>query len=223
MLDFTLDDVVLRHFESEEKGDLVKLRSLVEETLSEPYTTMTYRGFYLQNPTLTLFAEVHGETVGVIVAKIGDGSDMVLLESTPAQQEKHGIIAMLAVRSECRRKGLARHLVQEVVRRACAMGARRVVLETEETNVAALTLYGRLGFVRTAYLRRHYLNGVSAFRLERFLPDPDWTYQPETRSQQTSEEVELKQTEQKDSSRGRKKNTRGHKGRKKRGNRKGRR
>lgn len=44
-------------------------------------------------------------------------------------------------------------------------GADEVVLETEESNVPAMKLYERLGFVRSKKLHRYYLNGNSAYRL----------------------------------------------------------
>ena len=44
-------------------------------------------------------------------------------------------------------------------------GADEVVLETEESNRAAMRLYERLGFLRSKKLHRYYLNGSSAFRL----------------------------------------------------------
>jgi len=44
-------------------------------------------------------------------------------------------------------------------------GADEVVLETEETNVPAMKLYERLGFIRSKKLHRYYLNGNSAYRL----------------------------------------------------------
>lgn len=44
-------------------------------------------------------------------------------------------------------------------------GADEVVLETEESNVPAMKLYERLGFLRSKKLHRYYLNGSSAYRL----------------------------------------------------------
>ena len=38
-------------------------------------------------------------------------------------------------------------------------------LETEIDNVGALSLYEKLGFRRTEFLSRYYLNGQSAYRL----------------------------------------------------------
>jgi peptide alpha-N-acetyltransferase len=44
-----------------------------------------------------------------------------------------------------------------------------VVLETEVTNRAALSLYERLDFVRDKHLQSYYMNGVDAYRLKLFL------------------------------------------------------
>lgn len=52
-----------------------------------------------------------------------------------------------------------------------------VVLETEITNKAALSLYENLGFIRDKRLCKYYMNGVDAFRLKLFLnngPSSDW-------------------------------------------------
>ena len=51
-------------------------------------------------------------------------------------------------------------------------GCDEVVLETEVTNIAALSLYENLGFVRDKYLHQYYLNGVDAYRLKLWLRDP---------------------------------------------------
>ena len=48
-------------------------------------------------------------------------------------------------------------------------GCDEVVLETEITNLPALRLYERLGFVRDERLFQYYLNGVDAFRLKLWL------------------------------------------------------
>jgi len=43
------------------------------------------------------------------------------------------------------------------------------VLETEESNAAALRLYEKLGFVRDKRLPKYYLNDSDAFRLKAVL------------------------------------------------------
>jgi peptide alpha-N-acetyltransferase len=47
-----------------------------------------------------------------------------------------------------------------------------VVLETEVTNSAALSLYESLGFVRDKRLPNYYLNGNDAYRLKCWFERP---------------------------------------------------
>lgn len=84
---------------------------------------------------------------------------------------------MLAVSSAFRGRGVATALVKKAIDAMANRNADEVVLETEETNVPAMRLYERLGFLRSKKLHRYYLNGNSAYRLVLLLksvvPDPD--------------------------------------------------
>jgi ribosomal protein S18 acetylase RimI-like enzyme len=55
---------------------------------------------------------------------------------------------MLAVASGARRRGVGAALVTAVLKQAAQIGARRVLLSTEERMHAARRLYARLGFTR---------------------------------------------------------------------------
>jgi ribosomal protein S18 acetylase RimI-like enzyme len=55
----------------------------------------------------------------------------------------------LFVRSEARRRGVARALVQRALDRARERGCRRVELDTNEDNDGAIGLYESLGFSKT--------------------------------------------------------------------------
>lgn len=72
---------------------------------------------------------------------------------------------MLAVSSAYRGQGIATALVKMAIDAMASRNADEVVLETEETNTAAMRLYERLGFLRSKKLHRYYLNGNSAYRL----------------------------------------------------------
>lgn len=72
---------------------------------------------------------------------------------------------MLAVSSSYRNHGIATTLVRKAIDAMVERDADEVVLETEETNVHAMKLYERLGFLRSKKLHRYYLNGSSAYRL----------------------------------------------------------
>ncbi len=82
---------------------------------------------------------------------------------------------MLAVSTPFRGKGVATALVNRAIDAMAQRNADEVVLETEETNVPAIRLYERLGFLRSKKLHRYYLNGNSAYRLVLLLKsiDPD--------------------------------------------------
>lgn len=64
-----------------------------------------------------------------------------------------------------------------------ATGCEEVVLEAEESNVAAIRLYEGLGFLRDKRLRRYYLNGSDAFRLKLLLPAGALALQPPSASE----------------------------------------
>jgi len=56
----------------------------------------------------------------------------------------------LFVRSEARRRGVARALVQHALERARERGCRRVELDTTEDNLGAIALYESVGFSMTS-------------------------------------------------------------------------
>ena len=110
----------------------------------------------------TTSSSSRGKLVGVIVCK--------------AERKRgewyNGYIAMLAVDSSVRGKGIGSQLVIRAVNEMERMGCVEVILETEMANKAALSLYQNLGFVRETRLEKYYLNGGAAFRLKLWLPKP---------------------------------------------------
>ena len=111
--------------------------------------------------------------IGVIVCKL----DVHAAHSTPTRR---GYIAMLAVAAPYRGHGVATALVKRAIEAMASRKADEIVLETEETNVPAMRLYERLGFLRSKKLHRYYLNGNSAYRLVLLLRsiDPDTSPEP---------------------------------------------
>ena len=80
---------------------------------------------------------------------------------------------MLAVSGPYRGHGIATALVKRAIDAMTVRDADEVVLETEETNIPAMRLYERLGFMRSKKLHRYYLNGNSAYRLVLLLKSID--------------------------------------------------
>lgn len=65
-------------------------------------------------------------------------------------------ILNLSVHPLYRRRGIARRLVIEAVRRAGAIGAEKAYLEVRASNVPAIALYFGLGFVSIGIRRSYY-------------------------------------------------------------------
>lgn len=119
--------------------------------------------------------------MGVIICKLEQ-------HTSHSPSTYRGYIAMLAVSSAWRGRGIATALVRRAVDAMAARRADEVVLETEETNLPAMRLYERLGFLRSKKLHRYYLNGNSAYRLVLLLRSPEDQYQDPGREQEQEKE-----------------------------------
>ncbi|GFP55098.1 hypothetical protein ACSS6W_003027 [Trichoderma asperelloides] len=149
---------------------LPAIRSLISKDLSEPYSIYVYRYFLYQWSHLCFMAldPEDDSLIGVIICKLE-------VHSSHSPPTRRGYIAMLAVASHFRGRGVATALVKKAIEAMVNRNADEIVLETEETNTPAMKLYEQLGFIRSKKLHRYYLNGNSAYRLVLLLKavDPD--------------------------------------------------
>ncbi len=101
---------------------------------------------------------------------------------------------MLAVAAPFRGHGVATALVKRAIDAMSQRHADEIVLETEETNIPAMRLYERLGFLRSKKLHRYYLNGNSAYRLVLLLKsvDPDPPSDARALHTESDPEIELR-------------------------------
>lgn len=178
-LDLPQDLEYKRYEHKLESQYLPAIRSLISKDLSEPYSIYVYRYFLYQwshlcfmvcniislrhdirNLTAALQAldPIDSSLKGVIVCKLE-------VHSSHSPPTRRGYIAMLAVESSHRGHGIATALVKRAIEAMVDRNADEIVLETEETNIPAMRLYERLGFLRSKKLHRYYLNGNSAYRL----------------------------------------------------------
>ncbi|KAK9239081.1 acyl-CoA N-acyltransferase [Lipomyces kononenkoae] len=163
--------------------DLTAIRRLISQDLSEPYGIYVYRYFIYQWPHLCFLAlddgigtslsmtadaattaedAAHADTqtqrdnlVGVVVCKLASHRGV----------KQRGYIAMLAVATAYRGRGIATKLVRLAIDRMIQDGADEIVLETEVDNESAIRLYERMGFIRSKRMHRYYMNASDAFRL----------------------------------------------------------
>ena len=151
------DALVYSTYSSE--SSLPAIMQLVQKDLSEPYSVFTYRFFVNRWPQLCeMVHNSSNELVGVVVCKI----------DKHRSGRMRGYIGMLAVDERYRKRGIASTLVSRVLERMQQLGTDECVLEAEITNLGALSLYRRLGFLRTKLLHNYYLSGSDAFRLKRY-------------------------------------------------------
>ncbi|KAH7325105.1 acetyltransferase [Stachybotrys elegans] len=153
---------------------LPAIRSLISKDLSEPYSIYVYRYFLCQWAHLCFMAlnPEDSSLIGVIICKLE-------VHSSHSPPTRRGYIAMLAVAAPYRGYGVATSLVKMAIDAMAKRNADEIVLETEETNIPAMRLYERLGFLRSKKLHRYYLNGSSAYRLVLLLKPFDPSLAPD--------------------------------------------
>ncbi|KAH6844892.1 acyl-CoA N-acyltransferase [Chaetomium sp. MPI-CAGE-AT-0009] len=158
----------IQYQHSLESQYLPSIRALISKDLSEPYSIYVYRYFLYQWGHLCFMAlnPTDSSLIGVVICKL----EMHSSHSAPTLR---GYIAMLAVCAQYRGHGVATALVKMAIDAMANRNADEIVLETEETNIPAMRLYERLGFLRSKKLHRYYLNGNSAYRLVLLLKPTD--------------------------------------------------
>jgi [ribosomal protein S18]-alanine N-acetyltransferase len=77
-----------------------------------------------------------------------------------------GHILNVAVRNDCRGRGVGRLLVERAVDECRARGAETVSLEVRPSNSAAIALYRSLGFREAGRRKKYYENGEDAILME---------------------------------------------------------
>jgi peptide alpha-N-acetyltransferase len=161
-------------FEQFKQDYLAAIVQLLMKSLSEPYNCFTYEYFFAGWPDLGLVGfgaecenrpdpSFQGEIVATVVSKVSRKSPDKLLR---------GYIAMLAVAEHFRGFRLGEKLVTMTVHLMKKKKVEEVALETPTSNTAALHLYRSLGFAKTKFLNRYYLDGQDAVRLKLWLKSP---------------------------------------------------
>lgn len=162
--------VRLEQLDENDKGSpATEVTDILSAYLTEPYPDCTYYSFMFRYPDLCVRAYVHkgekpaeddttitGTLVGAIVSNVEYKANDGLV----------GYVAMLAVIPEYRRFKIASLLARVTVELFKAKGCIRATLETPADAHAAIGLYTALGFSKTAFLTRYYLEGQDAYRLE---------------------------------------------------------
>ena len=116
-------------------------------------------------------AELEGDSRLVLVARrdAGDLVGVAGFQLVDDVADLHRIV----VAPQQRRLGFARVMLVSGLRWAIAQGASRMLLEVEQDNAPAITLYRGYGFREVARRGDYYGPGADALVLERFLEGVD--------------------------------------------------
>ena len=111
---------------------------LEKQNFSDPWPDIAVRGELTNKLALWLVALENGEVVGYV------GSQTVLQEAD---------MMNIAVADTHRRRGIARMLVEELIRQ---LDAYQLSLEVRTSNAPAIALYEALGFVQVGLRKNYY-------------------------------------------------------------------
>ena len=121
--------------------DIPAVIDLDQKSFSLPWPERSFRFELTDNPASRCWvAKLDGKIVGMVVVWL-----MV--------DEAH--IATLATHPDYRRRGIAKRLLSHALRKLVEEGARSSFLEVRESNIAAQTMYRKLGYEETGR-RPHY-------------------------------------------------------------------
>ena len=147
----------LRTFRGE---DLNKVMAINFECLPENYSSSFYRELFSRFPETFIVAEVDGEIQGYIMCRVERGFSK-LRNLSPARLLH---VVSVAVREPYRRRGIAKALMLEAMRRGpVTYEVTECYLEVRVGNEPAVKLYEELSFTKTKRNYGYYLDGEDAW------------------------------------------------------------
>ena len=120
------------------ESHVAAVAELERQNFSEPWPDIAVRGELTNKLSLWLVAVEDGEVVGYV------GSQTVLQEAD---------MMNIAVADAHRRRGIARMLVEELIRQ---LDAYQLTLEVRASNAPAIALYEKMGFGQVGLRKNYY-------------------------------------------------------------------
>jgi len=137
---------------SADRADVLEIATLAAASLPQPWPAGLFeRELQLDEARLSVAGE----------GSLGNG----YLSARRIADEVH--ILSIAVDPAQRRRGVARALLDAVLREETARGARSALLEVRVSNLAARAFYASTGFVAVGRRPRYYANGEDALLMTR--------------------------------------------------------
>ncbi len=145
-------------------NDIEKVIYINRVSLPENYTKHFFIEHLNKWPNAFYVAEVDGEVAGYVMARVELGWGITKLGLI-----KKGHIVSLAVLEEYRRRGIGTALMLAALEGLKSYEAKEVYLEVRVSNIPAIKLYEKLGFVKKKIIPSYYLDGEDAYLMVKSL------------------------------------------------------
>lgn len=152
-----MEQIHIRLFQPE---DLQRVIAINRTCLPENYPGLFFMSLYESFPKAFIVAvdEGSGEIVGYVMGRVERGFSSL----KGYKLTKKGHIVSIAIIDEYRRKGIATRLLEEALEGFKEYGATESFLEVRESNIEAINLYEKLGYVSKKVLPGYYRDGEDA-------------------------------------------------------------
>lgn len=130
--------------------DLDDVLAIERESFSSPWTRTMFEAELLENPFGRLVGAFSHSEPHLPAQLLGYICYWMVFDELRLMN--------LAVRSDCRRRGVGSQLVRHAVRKGLAQGTTRALLEVRACNQAAQAMYRALGFQQYGRRRSYYTN-----------------------------------------------------------------
>nr|WP_280954390.1 ribosomal protein S18-alanine N-acetyltransferase [Methanohalophilus levihalophilus] len=147
-------------------SDFEQIIQIEMEAFTE-HNPYIYMNFYELNPEGFFVAEENGIIYGFVMGYLSD--------------ELEGRIFSLAVRSDIRGKGIGTRLLRRILKEFRRLNLQSAKLEVRESNLKAIDLYKRMGFLECWCEAGYYSDGEDAVVMKKRLL-PKHLQKPEVRT-----------------------------------------
>jgi len=137
---------------SADPADIPAIASLAAASLPQPWPARVFEKELRLAEARLWVAKEEARSIGFLAAR-------------RVVDEVH--VLSVAVASAQRRRGVARSLLDAVLRDETASGARTALLEVRASNLGARAFYASTGFVAVGQRPRYYANGEDALLMTR--------------------------------------------------------
>jgi ribosomal-protein-alanine N-acetyltransferase len=147
-------------------SDISQVMAINRSCLPENYNQAFYLMLYYRFPKTFIVASASETIMGYIMCRI----ELGLSEMQRFNLIKKGHVVSLAVLPEYRGKGLGKGLISNAFKGMLGYGAKESYLEVRVSNLAAVSLYEKLGFKVVKTRKNYYKDGEDAYLMARKLP-----------------------------------------------------